>query len=330
MNGNKILIGHRPNYYDGQLLLAKDFIDEQTYHNDARRNHNRAFYDWGVVRGLSVTPAQERSVRIAAGSAIDGAGNEIRLDESSVVDVSVGRPRDRLHICLSYEEGSKEAGGKDTNRVDCYAAVTVAQESDPRSGLVLGTVTLNDQGKVTEEGIDYTLTKYARLAAGSITAVQLHDELRRGWLRLPFRPDPMVEGPEPGSEAGLLPFRVGATEALSPDPKEAGDRDRGAAGTMPIPIPPSVRHIARFRIAGMENKGEISLLLMRGGWDPATRKHVRDILIEEKIVRKEPFMEVYDIKEKDTALDPEYHTLALWLKGTRRTAISLVAVEFIF
>jgi hypothetical protein len=329
MNGNKILIGHRPYYYDGQLLLAKDFIDEQTYHTDARRNHNRALHDWGVVRGLSVTPAQDRAVRVAAGAAIDADGNEIRLDESSVVDVSVGRPRDRLHICLSYEEGSIQAGSN-LNRVDCYATVTVAQESDARSGLVLGTVTLNDQGRVTEEGIDYTLTKYARLAAGSITAVQLHDELRRGWLRLPFRPDPMVESPETGSEAGLLPFRIGATVALSPDPKEAGDKDRGAAGTMAIPIPPSVRHIARFRIAGMENKGEISFELIRGGWDPATQQGVRDVLIQEKIVRKEPFMEVYSIKEKDMALDPEYHTLAIWLKGTRRTAISLVAVEFIF
>src|SRR5262249_39756332 len=150
----------------------------------------------------------------------------------------------------------------DTNRVDCYAVLTVVQESDPRSGLVLGTVTLNDQGKVTLEGIDYALTRYARLSAGSITAVQLHDDLRRGWLRLPFRPDPMVESPE--GEAGLPPFRVGATVALSPDPKEAGEKDRGAAGTMAIPIPPSVRHVARVRIAGMENKGEISFELIRG------------------------------------------------------------------
>jgi hypothetical protein len=269
-------------------------------------------------------------VRIAPGAAVDAAGNEIRIDESSVVDLGGFRPHDRIHICLNYEEAAKEPGGRDANRVDCYAAITLARDSDPRTGLVLGTVALDDQGRVNEESIDYTQTKYSRLAAGSITAEQLHDELRRGWLRLPFRPDPMVEGPEEGKEAGLPAFRVGATEALSPDPKEAGDRDRGAAGTMAIPIPPSVRHVTRFRIAGMENKGEISLLLMRGGWDPTGRKHVRDVLIDEKIVRKEPFVEVYRVKEKETALDPEYHTLALWLKGTRRTAISLVAVEFVY
>jgi hypothetical protein len=330
MNGIKIPLGQRPSYYDGQLLLAKDFLDEQSYHSDARRRHNLVLHDWGVARGLAIARAQDKSVRIGPGAAIDAFGNEIRLDESSVVDLSAFRPRDRIHICLAYEEESSQSGGKNNNRVDCYANVTLAHDSDPRAGLVLGTVVLDDQGKVIDEAIDYTQTKYARLAAGSITAAQLHDELRRGWLRLPFRPDPMIEGPEEGIEAGLPAFRVGATEALSPDPKEAGERDRGAAGTMAIPIPPSVKHVTRFRIAGMENKGEISLLLMRGGWDPATRKHVRDILIEEKITRKEPFIEIYKVKETDTALDPEYHTLALWLKGTRRTAISLVAVEFAY
>jgi hypothetical protein len=228
-----------------------------------------------------------------------------------------------VHICLVYEE--VQAGGHEGNHVDCYAIVTPAHEA---KGLVLATVTLDDQGKVREEAIDYTQTKYARLAVGSITADQLHDDLKRGWFRSPFRPDPMVEGPEAGTEAGLPAFRVGATESLSPDHRDAGDRDRGAGGTMAIPIPPSVKHITRFRIAGMENKGEISILLMRGGFDPETRKHVRDVLLDEKITRREPFLETYAIKERDTPLNPEYHTLVLWLKGTRRTAVSLVAVEF--
>jgi hypothetical protein len=328
MNGMKIPIGKRPNYFHRQLLLEDDFLAEQKYHVDARRNHNLIVHDWGVVRGLAVTRAHERTVRIGAGAAIDESGRDIIVEDPNlIVELNAFRPHDRVCICLAYEEAD---GAGENKRVDCYATVTVAKESEPHGRLILATVALDDQGKVNEESIDYAQTKYARLAAGSITPEQLHDDLRRGWLRLPFRPEPMVEGPEAGTEAGLPAFRVGATEALSPDPKEAGERDRGAAGTMAIPIPPSVKHVTRFRIAGMENKGEISLLLMRGGWDPATKKHVRDILIDEKIVRKEPYMEVYKVKEQDTALDPEYHTLALWLKGTRRTAVSLVAVEFAY
>jgi hypothetical protein len=323
MNKIRVPVDKRPTYYDGQLLLAKDFLAEQEYHVRARQHHSRLSWDWGVVRGLAVTPAHDRSVRIAAGAAIDEKGNDIRLDDSSVIDLSDFRPRDRLHVCLAYEEAP--AGDKHANHVDCFATLTAGHDS---SGLVLATITLDDQGKVDEATIDYTETKYARLAVGSITAAQLHEDLRRGWFRSPFRPAPMVEGPEVGTEAGLPAFRVGATEALSPDPKEAGDRDRGAAGTMAIPIPPSVTHITRFRIAGMENKGEISLLLMRGGWDPKTREHIRDVLVDKKLVGKEPYFETYEVSAEKTELNPEHHTLALWLKGTRRTAVSLIAVEF--
>jgi hypothetical protein len=323
MNDNRIRVGQRPHYYDGQLLLARDFIAEQSYHIRARQNHNRLLYhDWGVVRGLAVTVAQERSVRVAAGAAIDEDGNDIRLDESAIIELEGYRPHDRVHVCLIYEE--VPAGAQEANRVDCFAILTASHEA---KGLVLATVTLDDQAKVREEAIDYVQTKYARLAVSSITAAQLHDDLKWGWYRSAFLPIAMVEGPEAGTEADLPAFRVGATEALSPDHRDAGDKDRGAAGTMAIPIPPSVRHVRRFRIAGMENKGEISLLLMRGGFDPDGRKHVRDILLDEKIVRKEPYFETYTIRERDTALNP-HHTLVLWLKGTRRTAVSLIAVEF--
>jgi hypothetical protein len=239
-------------------------------------------------------------------------------------------PNDRVSIRLEYEEDPSGKGNGPSPRLNHYATVKLTDESETSNRLILAAVALDGQGKVNDDAIDYSQTKYVRLAPGSITATQLHDSLRKGWLRLPFRPIPMVEGPEKGREEGLPAFRVGATEALSPDPKEAGENDRGAAGTMAIPIPPSARHVTRFRIAGSENKGEISFRLVKGGWDQTNNAHMRQILIEEKIARKEPFMELYEVKEKDTALDPEYHTLSLWLKGTRRTAISLIAVEFVY
>src|SRR5262249_15251496 len=156
--------------------------------------------------------------------------------------------------------------------------------------------------------VDYSHTRFARIAPGSITPAELHESLRKGWLRLPFRPVPMVEGPEKGTEEGLPAFRVGATEALSPDPKEAGVRDRGAAGTMAIPIPPSVKQVTRLRVAGRENEGEILLELIVGGWDPNERAHIRKTIVTQKITSA-PFLETFDID--DTALDPEYQTLSL-------------------
>jgi hypothetical protein len=169
------------------------------------------------------------------------------------------------------------------------------------------------------------------LAPGSITPTELDENLRKGWLRLPFRADPLVEAepdePEEEREERPPAFRVGATEALSPAPKEADDKDKGAAGTMAIPIPPSVTQVTRLRIAGSANEGEILFKLFAGGWDPSENKHVRKKLVDKKITSA-PFLETFDID--DTALDPEYQTLSLWLQGTRRTAISLIAIEFVY
>src|SRR5262245_60835742 len=113
MNAIRVLVGQRPTYYDGQLLLAKDFLAEQEFHVRGRQHHNRLYLDWGVVSGLGVTRAQDRSVRVAAGAAIDEAGNDIRLDESVVIDLGEFRARERIQVCLSYEEGP--TGGKDVN-----------------------------------------------------------------------------------------------------------------------------------------------------------------------------------------------------------------------
>src|SRR5262249_30076387 len=162
-----------------------------------------------------------------------------------------------------------------------YAVITVVRVSEDNTGLTLARVQLDSQGKVGEEAIDYSHTTYARsVALGSITPNELHVNLRKGWLRLPFRPVPLVNAPEAKDiekiprvhaprEKGVIPpaFRVGPTEVLTPDPRESGADDRGAAGTMAIPIPPSVTQVTRLRIAGATNEGAILLQLIRSGWD---------------------------------------------------------------
>jgi hypothetical protein len=97
---------------------------------------------------------------------------------------------------------------------------------------------------------------------------------------------------------------------------------------MAIPIPPNVTSVTRLRIAGLENQGEIRLELIVGGWDREQSTHIRKTILDEIIPTASPFFKEYAIG--DTALDPEYHTLALWLKGTQKTAVSLIAVEFAY
>lgn len=330
----KIPLGKRPQYFHGQLLLENDFGDEQKFHVEARQRHNLSLHDWGVVRGLTVLRAGEKSVNLSPGAAVDPSGREILLDETSTVDLSAFGPNDEVNIGLEYEEDSAAKGAVQSRRIDYYAAVTLANAGEPGSRVVLATVALDGQGKVNPSAISYSRTKYVRLAAGSITAEQLHDDLRTGWLRLPFRPAPLVDIPEEEKELPP-PFRVGATRTLTPDHENADMKDRGAGGTMAIPLPPSVTQVTRFRIAGSTNEGEIHLRLYAGGWDKEKNDHHRKMLLDVKITSEKSgasddtrFLKTFDIKE--TKIDAELWTLCVWLRGTRRTSVSLIAVEFAY
>jgi hypothetical protein len=322
-------IERRPNYYRGQLLLEGDFLAEQSYHVNARRRHNLNLHGWGVVRGLTVSRAGDNAITVTPGIAITETGIEIFLEQSQRVDLTEFGPNELLRVGFTYEEaaGSEAGAAAPAKWCDGYAVVTVSRISADSVGVTLATVQLDGQGKLGLEAIDYSQTQYVRtVAPGAITPTELHESLRKGWLRVPFRPDPLVNVPQ--GETEIPPaFRVGATEALSPAHREAGETDRGAAGTMAIPLPPSVTQVTRLRIAGAMNEGEIILKLVVGGWDPNKNEHFRRMIVDATIT-SEPFLETFDIAE--TALDPEYHTLSLWLRGTRRTAISLLAIEFAY
>jgi hypothetical protein len=327
----RIAIEQRPNYYRHQLLLEDDFLAEQNYHVDARRHHNLNLYGWGVVHGLTVSRDGDTSLIINPGVAIDPSGHEIFVKRAQHISVAEFGPNELLQVGLSYEEdtGTRgNAGGPPKQRQFC-AVISISKILGASTGLILARVQLDGQGKLDEKAISYSDTTYAKLVApASIRSTELHESLRKGWLRLPFRPAPMIEGPEEGSEEGLPAFRVGATEARSPDPTGPNERDRGAAGTMAIPLAPNVTHIIRLRIAGLENQGEIIVRLIVGGWNRDRGEHVRKTILEETIPSERPFFREYPIT--NTSLDPEYNTLSLWLKGTRKTAVSLVAVEFVY
>jgi hypothetical protein len=314
----QIAIDQRPKYSHGQLLLAGDFLAEQNYHVNARLQHNLKLHDWGVVHGLTVSCENDTSLTINPGVAIDASGYEIHLGQTQRIGVARFEPKETLQVGLGYEEvpTTSELGSGPPNRRNFSAMITVSKLSEAITGLTLARVQLDNHGNLDEKTIDYSHTKYARIVAP-----------KTGWWRATFRPIPMVEGPEEGVEEGLPAFLVGATEARSPNPKP-GERDRGAAGTMAIPIPPNVMSVTRLRIAGLENQGEISLKLFVGGWDREKGEHIRKIILDEIIPTARPFFREYAIT--NTALDPEYNTLALWLKGTQKTAVSLVAIEFAY
>lgn len=70
----------RPNFFPGQFLLENDFELQHKYLGDRQKYHNQSLQVSGILEGLEVIPiTDKKEVKIAAGSAIDGAGNLIVL-----------------------------------------------------------------------------------------------------------------------------------------------------------------------------------------------------------------------------------------------------------
>jgi hypothetical protein len=72
------LVLEQPAFFAGQRLLAADLSAVVAHDRSLRELHARALHDWGVAFGLAVAGAKgERSVRIAAGYALDRDGHEL-------------------------------------------------------------------------------------------------------------------------------------------------------------------------------------------------------------------------------------------------------------
>jgi hypothetical protein len=79
----------RPRFFQGQLLTAQDFADEQDYFREKLHRHNRLLHGCGVVCGLHVTPAAEGcAVVVSPGYALDPCGDEIVLEAEVVLPLS--------------------------------------------------------------------------------------------------------------------------------------------------------------------------------------------------------------------------------------------------
>lgn len=83
---------HRNAYFDGKLLLARDFVDEQDYGRGHRHLHNSLLHGTGTVCGLKLvqhpTPDCRRDFLVLeAGMALDCCGQEIVVPERALVRV---------------------------------------------------------------------------------------------------------------------------------------------------------------------------------------------------------------------------------------------------
>ncbi len=115
----KIQAFKRINYYEGQVLTAADFRDEQDYHNGKRRLLNRCLHGSGVVCGLDVS-ILDRSVRIEPGLALDCCGREIYVGQSQTRQLDLAEGAE--YLLIQYYEYESDgvphtAGAGDANLV---------------------------------------------------------------------------------------------------------------------------------------------------------------------------------------------------------------------
>ena len=167
----------RLNYFDNQFLHAKDFNDEQEYHISMRRLHNSILHTAGVAQGLElVINADQKSVTVKPGVAVDAVGREIWLKKEQIKDVS-SFAGNKVFVTIEYTEQltdkTEETGGEgDTrwteNDPDQNKDMIAIKNnvSDPTLELVLGRVDVDNNGVIN--GIDDGEDPNRRRLAGAV------------------------------------------------------------------------------------------------------------------------------------------------------------------
>ncbi len=107
----------RNKYFYGKLLTVRDFELEQTYSNNKRRLINKAVIGAGVVCGLGVTQADDYTLIVESGLALDYLGREIVVDSPVVRKLQMLEGYDKLgsaaqcYLCLKYAQKDSEPVG---------------------------------------------------------------------------------------------------------------------------------------------------------------------------------------------------------------------------
>lgn len=115
----------RNRYFQGKLLTAEDFLQEQQYMNDKRRLMNRWAAGAGIVAGLEVIKVDDYSISLEMGLALDYTGREIMVDTPVIRKLSalegyeeatMEEGNESLYLCIGYGEEALEPVHNITNR----------------------------------------------------------------------------------------------------------------------------------------------------------------------------------------------------------------------
>ena len=102
----------RNHYFSGKLLTSKDFQNEQKYMNDKRRLLNRTLHGMGIVYGMDIVAADDSSIILQSGMALDAGGREIVVPQTQVIKLSTIDGYSELQtekVCLGIEYSEKKS-----------------------------------------------------------------------------------------------------------------------------------------------------------------------------------------------------------------------------
>jgi hypothetical protein len=307
----------RLKYFTHQFLREQDFEAEQAYHISMRRLHNRSVHGWGVVQGLEVRHKGEREITIEPGVAIDSLGREIVLSNPVVRDLSSFDRNSHTYVAIAYEEAWDDNDRYSSGGIEGYSRITespqiVEKKHEPaKDGSVINLARVH----INENGIIHRIETGIRSFVGTRSAAT-------GWIRLPFKPVRM----EPLRIGGkLVPPKLWDPSVEFTVDVVSAYCEKGARGSMQIPIPPGAAKIRAFRICGTTG-GKVEVELIRGGWNAEANRAEQKPLLK-RMVEREAFDEHVQIEEEMQALG-ELHTLAVGVIAEGKTEISLVAVRF--
>src|SRR5262249_5603906 len=150
----------RPNYFTSQFLVEKDFNDEQAYHLNSRRRHNRVLHTSGVAGGLAVARFSTTQVTVGSGTAIDKDGREIALEDDRTYTLSTVGNQPDGYLTRGYGDFLDPAD-KDTQAgLDKYFRTTerptlqdgTAVPPTDGSVIVLARIRLSASGTIESDG----------------------------------------------------------------------------------------------------------------------------------------------------------------------------------
>ena len=154
-------VNKRMNHFDRQFLRAQDFADEQDYHLDRRRRHNKFFHSEGIVdlpEGLEVVQQAGHRVTVQTGWAVDKEGREMVVLVAQ--DLTITRTgAGPVEIYISYpdpeplSDESTDPGIIGFTRVHERAEIFRVPgdaETQPPKSLWLATVNMDGSGNIID------------------------------------------------------------------------------------------------------------------------------------------------------------------------------------